>query len=174
MKLLMAVLIVSLCSTASTLARWKKGDEPVPDTADRKSVRGFGGHLIVVADPQKFMEDWQKPEMPHIEPVKETKRGELLGAFVLFAGCTTDTQGKCNAEVDYAFYRPDGKLVGERKNQPLWKEAAPPVPNIQLSRAILGIRLEAADPLGEYIVKAKVSDLNAQVSFELETKFSLK
>jgi hypothetical protein len=174
MKLLMAVLIVSLCGAASAMAQWKKGDEPVPDTPDRKSVRGFGGHLLIVADPRKFIEDWQKPEMPHIPKVDETKRGELLGAVVLFAGCTTDAQGKCNAEVDYAIYKPDGKLLAEHKNQPLWKEAAPPAPNIQLSRAILGIRLEDKDPLGEYTVKATVSDLNARVSFELETKFSLK
>jgi len=33
--------------------------------------------------------------------------------------------------------------------------------------------LEPNDPVGDYKVKAKVSDLNAQTSFELETKLRL-
>ena len=45
---------------------------------------------------------------------------------------------------------------------------------MQLSRAILGIRLEKDDAAGEYTIKAKVSDLNAAISFELETKIRLK
>jgi hypothetical protein len=60
------------------------------------------------------------------------------------------------------------------KSQPLWKEQAPPSPNTQLSRAILGIRMQKNDPAGEYKIKAKVSDLNADISFELETKIRLE
>ena len=71
-------------------------------------------------------------------------------------------------------YKPDGSLYAERKSQPLWKEKAPPAPIIQLSRAILSFRMEKNDPAGEYRVKAKVSDLIADVSFELETKFRVK
>ena len=46
--------------------------------------------------------------------------------------------------------------------------------NIQLSRAILAIRFEKQDPAGDYKVTAKISDLNAKVSFDLETKITLK
>jgi hypothetical protein len=34
--------------------------------------------------------------------------------------------------------------------------------------------MEKGDPPGEYKIKAKVSDLNAALSFELETKIRLK
>lgn len=80
----------------------------------------------------------------------------------------------CNAEVDYTIYKPDGSLLEEKKAQPLWKDEAPPAPIIQLSRAILAFKLSEDDPEGEYKVKAKVDDLNADNSFELETKFQLK
>lgn len=42
------------------------------------------------------------------------------------------------------------------------------------SVVILGIRMEKNDPAGDYKIKAKVSDLNADISFELETKIRLE
>ena len=174
MKTLTAAVAVLLLTTSIAQAQWRKDGKPVEDAPDRKSVGAFGGHLLVVKDPRKFIEDWQKPETPHIKPVTDVKRGEIVGAFVLFAGCKPDPQGACNSEVDFFFYRPDGSLYAEQKSQPLWKDQAPPAQNTQLSQAILGIRMEKDDPPGEYKIKAKVSDLNAAISFELETKIRLK
>ena len=174
MKLTTALLMLLLLGVGAATAQWKKGDERIADSSDRKSVDGFGGHLIIVKDPRAFIEEWQKPQMPKIDIAKEAKRGPVFGAFVLFAGCKPDAQGVCNAEVDYAVYKPDGSLYAEQKGQPLWKDEAPPAQNIQLSRAILAIRFEDKDPAGDYKVTAKVSDLNAHVSFDLETKITLK
>lgn len=174
MKTLAAAIALILLTGFVAQAQWKKDGKPVEDAPDRKMIGGFGGHLIVVKDPRKFIEDWQKPETPNIKAATDVQRDELLGAFVLFAGCKPDEQGICNAEVNYSVYRPDGSLYAERKSQPLWKEQAPPEPNTQLSRAILAIRLEKNDPVGEYKIKAKVSDLNASISFELETRIRLK
>ena len=173
MKILAALMTLLLLGGTIATAQWKKGNEPTPDTPDRKSVNGFGAQLLIVEDPQAFIKEWQKPETPNINSVSEVKRGVLLAAVVIFAGCKPDPQGLCNSEVDYTIYKPDGTVYGERKEQPLWKEAPPPGTNIQLSRALLGIRMEQNDPAGDYKVKARVADLNAQVSFELETKFRL-
>ena len=173
MKTLAAIAVILIASSVAH-TQWKKDGKPVEDTLDRKSVGTLGAQLLVVRDPRAFIEDWQKPETPQINPVTIAERGELLGALVLFAGCKPDAQGACSSEVDYFLYRPDGRLYVERKGQPLWKEKAPPSTNIQLSRAILGIRLEKDDAAGEYTIKAKVSDLNAATSFELETKIRLQ
>jgi hypothetical protein len=167
-------LILVLLGSAVASGQWKKGDEQLPDTADRKSVNGFGGHLLIVEDPKAFIEEWKKPETPHINPVTEVKRGVLLAAIVLFAGCKPDAQGACNAEVDYVVYKPNGEVYAERKAQRLWKETAPAPPIIQLGEALLAIRLEENDPAGEYKVKAKLADLNANVTFELVTSLRLK
>jgi hypothetical protein len=174
MKIVSLIIFLLLIVASSSYAQWKKGNERVEDASDRKSVNGFGGHLIVVENPREFIEEWIKLETPQIKTATNVKRGVVLGAFVLFAGCKPDGQGVCNSEVDYTIYRPDGSLRDERKGQPLWKEQAPPAQNIQLSSAILAFRLEKNDPPGEYKVKAKLSDLNADVSIELETKFLLK
>jgi len=174
MKIVTALITLILLGGTVATAQWKKGDAPVPDTPDRKSVNGFGAHLLIVENPRAFIEEWQKPETPQVNPVSEVKRGVLLGAFVIFAGCKPDPEGRCNSEVDYTVYKPDGTIYAERKEQPLWKEMAPPGTNLQLSNAILGIRMEENDPVGVYKVKAKVVDLNAKISFELETKFRLQ
>lgn len=173
MKIALALMTLVLLGGAPATAQWKNGDNPTPDTPDRKSVNGFGAHLLIVENPRAFIEEWQKPETPKINPVSEVKRGVVIGAFVLFAACKPDPQGLCNSEVDYTVYKPDGSIYAERKDQPLWKEAAPPGTNIQLSNAILGIRMQQNDPVGDYKVKARVTDLNAKISFELETKFRL-
>src|SRR5262245_33222547 len=146
MKTLAKAIAVILITSSVAQTQWKKDGKPVEDTPDRKSVGAFGGHLLVVRNPRAFIEDWQKPETPQIKPVSKVQRGEMLGAFVLFAGCKADAQGICNAEVDYFLYRPDGSLYAEMKSQPLWKEQAPPATNTQLSRAILAIRMERSDP----------------------------
>jgi hypothetical protein len=174
MKIVSAILSLVLLVTGSASGQWQKDGKRAEDTPESKSVKGFGGHLIVVENPRAFMEEWLKPETPKIDDATDVRRDVLFGAFVLFAGCKPDAQGMCNAEVDYTIYKPDGSLYAESKGQPLWKEEVPPPPIIQLSRAILGFRMEKNDPVGEYKVKAKVSDLNADVSFVLETKFRLK
>lgn len=174
MKIVSLTLFIILIAVSSALPQWKQNGERVGDGPDRKAVNGFGGHLIVVVNPREFIKEWLQPENPQIKSAADVKRGDSIGAFVLFAGCKTDAEGMCNSEVDYAVYKPDGSILAERKGQPLWKEQAPSAPDIQLGRAILAFRLGKGEPTGEYKVKAKVSDLNADISFELETKFRLK
>ena len=173
MKKLIGATLLALLALMPLCGQWVKNGEKEADTPDHKSVNGFGAHLLVVKKPLEFIEEWKKPETPHITPVSVAKRGEQLGIFILFAGCKPDANGKCNSEVDYSVYKPDGTTYTEKTGLELWKDQAPPAPNIQLSRAILALRMERADPDGEYKVKAKVHDLNADISFELETKFRL-
>jgi hypothetical protein len=174
MRIGSAALFLLLITATPAFGQWKQNDQSAADAPERKTVNGFGEHLIVVKNPREFIQEWLKPETPKIRSATELKRGDSIGAFVLFAGCKTDAQGACNSEVDYTVYKPDGNILAERNEQPLWKEQAPPSPNIQLGRAILAFRLGKDNPDGEYRVKAKVSDLNAKISFELEMKFRLK
>src|SRR5258708_2789447 len=174
MKILCATLFLLFLAAPPAVSQWKGNNEPLGDAPDRKAVNGFGGHLIVVENPRAFIQEWMKPETPKIKSATDVKRGDSIGAFVLFAGCKPDSQGICKSEVDYTVYKPDGTIFAERKSLPLWDLQAPPAPIIQLGKAILAFQLRENDPEGEYKVKAKVSDLNANVSFELETKFRLK
>ena len=173
MKCLGISLVIVVLTAWPALSQQKQTGE-AGSVLDRKSLNGFGGHLIVVENPREFIQQWLKPETPEIKSATDITRGASLGAFVLFAGCKPDAHGLCNTEVDYTIYKPDSTVYAERKAQPLWKEQAPPAPNIQLGKAILAFRLGDGDSIGIYKVRANVTDLNAEVSFELETKFRLK
>jgi hypothetical protein len=169
-----AALILSLLlMTTATGAQWQSGDKKAADTPDRKSVNGFGVHLIVVKDPRAFIQEWLKPQQPNIKPAEKIRAGEPLGIIVLFAGCK-EVSGNCDSEVDYRIYNPDGSVFVERSKQPLWKEAAPPKPNIQLGRAILAFPFQKGQPKGKYKIKAKVRDINANTTIDLETQIELK
>lgn len=141
---------------------------------DRKSAHGLSARLVVVKNPRAFAEKWLRLDIPKTTSGADVKRGDAVGAFVLFVGCMPDAQGACQAEVDYAVYRPDGSLHAGQKGEPLWREQTFPPPNIQLGRVIPAFRMGKDDPAGEYRVTAKMTDLTARVSLEFETTFRLK
>ena len=172
MRIYFSLLSILLLVTSAS-AQWQAENKKVTDTPDRKSVNGFGVHLLAVKDPQGFVREWVKPETPKIEPAKKIKVGEPLGIIVLFAGCK-EVSGSCNSEVDYTIYKPDGSLLVERLAQPLWKEEAPPKPSIQLGRAILSLQFKKGQPTGRYKITAKVKDLNMNTTVDLETQIELK
>lgn len=174
MKTLFGMILFVLLTATGISAQWNVDGKPASDAADRKAVKGFGGHLVVVLDPRKFIERWVKSETPSFESAKQVGFDESVGVLILFAGCKQDSKGTCNSEADYAIYNPDGSVFVERKKQTLWKEQAPPKENTQLGRAILTFRTAKTLAAGLYKVKATVSDLNADVSFDLETQFALK
>ncbi len=155
------------------LGQWKSDDKKASDSPDRKSINGFGAHLVAVKNPRDFIQQWLKPETPKLKSATNVESGESLGLLVFFAGCK-EVDGACSSEVDYAIYKPDGSLFVERKAQPLWKGPAPPKPNIQLGRAILAFAFPKGQPSGKYKITAKVRDINADISFDLETQLELK
>ena len=148
-------------------------DKKANDTPERKSVNGFGVHLVIVKDPQAFIREWLKPQTPKIDAAKKTKAGEPLGVIILFAGCK-ESSGTCDSEVDYTIYKPDGSIFVQRLKQPLWKESPPPRPNIQLGRAILAFRFPKGQPTGQYKINAQLRDNNANTTIDLVTQIELK
>ena len=155
------------------VGQWKADGKKTSDSPDRKSLNGFGAHLLAVTNPRDFIQQWLKSAPPKLTSATNVESGEPLGLLVLFAGCK-EVNGACNSEVDYAIYKPDGSIFVERKAQPLWKEPAPPKPNIQLGRAILAFAFPKGQPAGKYKILAKVRDINADISFALETQLELK
>jgi hypothetical protein len=72
----------------------------------------------------------------------------------------------CNAEVDYTIYKQDGTVFDGAKHSYYGKKrtgTACSEHSIAQSNPRLPNRKD--DPAGEYKVKAKVSDLNAYISF---------
>ena len=172
--LLLLLLTTTSCSQESKEPKWKIGDERVGNEPHRKAINGFGSHLLMVKDPQEVIKMWNRPEKPDIQSPKQFGFGESIGVIILFAGCKPDDRGVCNTEVDFMVFKPDGKLLTERKKQKLWKKTAPPPANTHLGEAVLGFVTAKELPVGEYKVRAILYDLNADITMELETQFLLQ
>jgi hypothetical protein len=170
-KLLSTALFL-LLAASSGFSQSSQNDDRAHMFPDRYSVSGFGARLVVTENPRDYVQKWQKPDIPKINSATEVKLEETVGVFVVFTGCQTNALAACNAEVDYTIYRPGGSVFADRKALTLWK--GPASPDLRLAEGFLPFRLGKNEPSGQYKVKAKVSDLNAGISLELETKFRLK
>lgn len=167
------VFVISLFALPAA-AQWNTNGAPVPDEPWRKSVGKFGAMLLLSDKPDEFIADWSQPDMPSISTTSEARRGEPIVGFVLFVGCK-ELDAVCSSVVDFTVLKPDGSEYAKIAGAELWKgKPAPPEDRIQLSLANLGIRIEPEDPSGEYTVKARVTDLHALRTVELERRFVVK
>ena len=161
-------------------------------------MNGFSGYLTLEDEPSEGVQRWLDPvEIATLRAMPTMKRGKTMGAFVELRGCKQNAQGMCNVRVDYTIYKPDGSVFATRavrQREMLWKKRFPPAPrrsdpkprkqgrrmgvgivsNSSKGLARMHFRLGKDDPFGEYKVKAKVTDFNADVSFDLELDFDLK
>ena len=87
------------------------------------------------------------------------------GYVGLVSGACLADAGKCNVNIDYSIYRPDGTVFRELKLQPV--EEGKGVPSLHFT-------LTAADPAGLYRVVATIRDLNARRTHRPERIFSLR
>jgi hypothetical protein len=171
MKFLSTALFL-LLAASSGFSQSSQNDDRARLFPDRYSVSGFGARLVVTENPRDYIQKWQRPDIPKINSATEVNLEDALGVFVVFTGCQKGALAACNAEVDYTIYRPDGSVFADRKALTLWKGDASP--DLRLAEGFLPFRLGKNEPSGQYKVKAKVSDLNAGLSFEMETKFRVK
>jgi hypothetical protein len=148
------------------------GDEP-----NYKRVNGFSGYLTLDDYPHDRVRRWLDPvEIETLSAMPTMKRGRTMGAFVELMGCKRNARGACNARVNYTIYKPDGSIFATRAvrhREVLWKKQTPRR-SYPLGLARMHFRLGRDDPAGEYKVKAKVTDLNADASLEIELSFDLR
>lgn len=143
-----------------------------------KRVNGLIGYLTVDDYPYDHVRDWLDPvEIAILREMPTMKRGKTMGAFVEIMGCKQNARGVCSARVNYTIYKPDGstfatRAVGQRGF--FWKRHAPPERGIRKGLARMLFKFGKHEPAGEYKVKAKVTDLNADISFEIELDFYLR
>lgn len=154
-------------------AQWWSGDRQVPDEPWRRGKGDFGAMLLLTTDADAFYAEWLKPEAPTIKITDVARRGIPITAVILFTGCRA-VEGKCDVRVDFTVLEPDGSEYGLQKDVSAWKDKpAAPKGVVQLSEGSLGIRIEPDDPNGEYLVKARVRDVNGKVDIELEQPFTV-
>ena len=202
MKLVSTALFLILIAASPAFSLREQNEKPAGDDTNYKEVNGFSGYLTLEDDPREQIQRWLDPvEIATLRAMPTMKRGKTMGAFVELRGCKQNAQGACNARVNYTIYKPDGSIFATHavwQRRLLWKKQAPPGPhrsypktrdslqkrgrkmgggiasNQSKGLARMHFKLGKDDPAGEYKVKAKVTDLNADISFEIELNFYLR
>ena len=177
LSLLIAASILIAASPAFSLRG--QDNNPTSDEPNYKRVNGFSGYLTLDDDPHDHVQRWLDPvEIATLSAMPMMKRGGTMGAFVELMGCKQNAQGVCNARVSYTIYRPDGSIFATRavlQRGLLWKKQADNAGHkSRKGLARMHFTFRKDDPAGEYKVKAKVADLNANISFEIELNFYLR
>lgn len=177
MKLVSTTLCLILIAASPAFSLWEQSDQTAGGEPNYKKVNGFSGYLTVDDEPREHVRSWLDPvEIATLSAMPTMKRGKTMGAFVELMGCKQNARRVCNVRVNYTVYKPDGSIFATRavwQREILWKKKTRRT-IYPLGLARMPFRLRRDDPAGEYKVKAKVSDLNAGISFEIELDFYLK
>src|SRR5262249_47265631 len=150
--------------------QWRQNGKATADKDWMKSSQGFGAQLLLVGDPKKFVEDWNKPAEIVKAPVIDTaERGKECGAFIGFTGCGEDKQGNADVVADLTLITPDGKTGADQKGMEVrQKKPGPKGKQLHLSDGAMIIKIDADDPVGTYEIRATVHDRVKDVKLELK------
>jgi hypothetical protein len=77
--------------------------KPAPDNEFRQHNARFAVLLAVAQSPEDFMHEWdttKESHMPRVQEAEHVKRGDKVGALVLFSGCAAEGE-TCDAVVDF-------------------------------------------------------------------------
>jgi hypothetical protein len=165
-----------LAATAPALAQtlfWKDSHgKPVPDTPSQKSV---GAWLLVTSD-EDWEAKWNTPSttVPAFTEASTVTIGKHVFILSFVANPTRSKQGDVNVTCDFEIERPNHVITHQHdieclKGKPLGSEGT-----LYLTKQIVGFVGEKDDPLGKWIVRITIKDLNRPVTIPLETSFTLQ
>jgi len=177
MKLVSTTLFLILIAASPAFSLLGQNDQTAGVETNYKRVNGFSGYLTVDDEPREHVRRWLDPvEIETLRAMPTMKRGKTMGAFVELMVCQQNARRACNVRVDYTIYKPNGSIFATRtvgQKEILWKKQTPRR-SYPKGLARMHFRLRRDAPAGDYKVKAKVSDLNAGISFEVELNFYLR
>jgi hypothetical protein len=168
MKRSIQVGLAIVCSITLATAGTDKGPKTgtiltMPETSWHKRSGEFLVHLAVSTQGREFVRAWQsdsKSVTPVLydSPITTTPTDVEFVVFLAFANCPL-TRGKCEARVTYQILSPEGKILVEHSNLPLWDEQAPPDKNrLQMATFYWYSQAESSDPSGDYLLRALVNE----------------
>ncbi|HEY2627874.1 MAG TPA: hypothetical protein VGI57_02045 [Usitatibacter sp.] len=170
MRAFLAALVVMLASAAS----WAQWTDPagkvLPDTAWRRTVDGMGAMLVLVPNYNDFIKQWtgaDEKDSPQLNPVSELKRGGEATILIFFSGCAKAGE-RCVLTADIKMLKPDGSVYGEFKDREAFDGTIDKVGTVILSHAMIQMRAEPTDPLGDYKVIATLRRPSTHTSIQLE------
>jgi hypothetical protein len=145
---------------------------PVDNPGHTFSKNGqWRGRLVT----RHFRRGWNTPSetIPAFTQASTVTLGKHVFILAFVANPTRSNQGDVNVTCDFEIERPNHVVTHRSdieclRGKPLGSERT-----LYLTKQIVGFVGEKDDPLGKWIVRITIKDLNRPVSIPLETSFTL-
>lgn len=157
----------------SPFSRGEEGLHELPD----QSVYVKEGLFLKVAlldDPQAFLAEWNHPlraQAPALKTRTVFHRGDIVFPVVMYSTNGLTPEGKANISYSLLFRRPDGSIYENPQN--LTVVNGVPAKGVGLCKDKAGLKIEENDPLGEYRLKATITDKVKDVQVEMLFTFAV-
>jgi hypothetical protein len=156
MKELLVFVVISLPLLAQT-ARIDPGVTPHADTESRRRSGDFGVQLMLTSDARQFEQAWKPKDTSNLRSMSSVRVGSPVAAVLIFHDCSPNAAGVCDVVSEFVVAGPDGKTTPAGRI-PVWSRAPLPGGQLQLGQAVMNVRFEKHDPLGDYKVIAIIRD----------------
>lgn len=172
LTLLLAALAISMPVLPSGWAWRDAGGRPLPDTAARKSVKGFGGWLLVTSD-----NDWERKwnassGVPQFSEATTASEGDRLFVLIFFSNPHLSREGQAEITCDIDVERPDGSYSVHQTDTVCYNgNLAGPPTNVFLALPVIGFVGQHGDPSGKWMVHVLLRDKLGHVQLSLEANF---
>ena len=175
------ILIISTSSYANYEANvsyegWvTKDGKPVPNTDNMKSIKGFGGWLIITPD-KNWAEKWETPSdtTPYFSEAQTVEYGEQLTILTFYINPLKDKSGHVNIVCGIKITRPNKTTSIDNQNiQCINGEFKGNPRSVYLSPVVIKYSGDAGDPTGDWLVEVVLTDKNRGARVELKSKFTL-
>ncbi len=172
----LAVLVLAVGAALADAGAWVGEDgRALPDTPARKTSDGFGGWLLVTADPD-WRAHWNRPPrgQPSLSEARYVGYGERLTILAFYTNPATTPEGRIDIRCSVRVIRPDGIVATEASDrQCAGSEPAGDLQAARISWAVIDYVGEKEDPAGQWVVEMTLTDAVRDVSLALETDFIL-
>jgi hypothetical protein len=165
-------LVAACLACASTVDDhgWYVDGVRVADESWRGHDGPFLATLILTDDPKSVYDFWNtKPGNVPVPSITSIAPDTSVEAVVFFVGCEPDPQGNCGVWGTATVISPNGSLLADRVEVPLWV-GRPPPPGRALGISEHGIGMSNESLPGSYVFHMVVTDrvANRQVPLEQE------
>lgn len=162
-----------LLLASSLAAPGEDGLRELPD----QSVYAKDGLYLKVAlldDPKEFLAEWARRTGMQSPPIKTRtsfRRGEVVFPAVMYSTNARNSDGEAEITCTLLFRKPDGSIYEKLEDLKVVKGRPPD--GVGLSESKAGLKIEDADPFGEYTLKATITDRIKDVTVEMLFHFSV-
>lgn len=175
-KLLLLVLCICCSPLYAEYGGWvTKDGKPSPNTDNMKSIKGFGGWLLITPD-KDWATKWETPTetTPNFNEASEVRYGDQLAALTFFINPLLDSKRHINILCDIKVIRPDKTISYDNRNLDCASGVLNGDPrNVRLSNMIINFIGEDGDPAGSWVVEVNIIDKNRDVLIPLRAEFEL-